>query len=256
MPLRQQPYKLSVCDQRGRFSLGTHDDPQAVLCPFGARRCDRLSIRSNNSSDSANNRRPSSVRLTPHRSGIHSESDALLAVGRALQNGGVRLGGVLAHAGSSCEDDDHETLRTIAEQERHGAVRAAERLREAGLPCAVVSVGSTPTALTASGLHGVTEARAGVYVFFDLAMRNVGVCTLHDIALSVLTTVIGHQDEKGWAITDAGWMAMSRDRGTQNQKSAMGWCVPSMVSRLPIADCRPHLQECQSGTRDLAHQWQ
>ena len=112
------------------------------------------------------------------------------------------------------------------------------------------------TALTASGLQGVTEARAGVYVFFDLAMRNVGVCTLHDIALSVLTTVIGHQDEKGWAITDAGWMAMSRDRGTQNQKSAMGWCVPSMVSRLPIADCRPHLQECQSGTRDLAHQWQ
>jgi D-serine deaminase-like pyridoxal phosphate-dependent protein len=34
----------------------------------------------------------------------------------------------------------------------------------------------------------------------------------------VLTTVIGHQAEKGWAIVDAGWMAMSRDRGTQQQK--------------------------------------
>ena len=63
-------------------------------------------------------------------------------------------------------------------------------------------------------LDGVTEVRAGVYVFFDLVMFNVGVCTLDDLALSVLTTVIGHQPEKGWAIVDAGWMAMSRDRGT------------------------------------------
>jgi D-serine deaminase-like pyridoxal phosphate-dependent protein len=54
-------------------------------------------------------------------------------------------------------------------------------------------------------------------------MHNVGVCATSDIALSVLTTVIGHQDEKGWAILDAGWMAMSRDRGTQKQKRDFGY---------------------------------
>jgi D-serine deaminase-like pyridoxal phosphate-dependent protein len=54
-------------------------------------------------------------------------------------------------------------------------------------------------------------------------MRNVGVCQLEDIALSVLTTVIGHQEEKGWAIVDAGWMAMSRDRGTQMQTTDFGY---------------------------------
>ena len=72
----------------------------------------------------------------------------------------------------------------MAEQERAGCVRAAERLRAAGLPCPVVSVGSTPTALSAARLDGVTEVRAGVYVFFDLVMANVGVCTPEDIALS------------------------------------------------------------------------
>src|SRR2546427_10255749 len=82
----------------------------------------------------------------------------------------------------------------------------------------LVSVGSTPTALAASRLDGVTEVRAGVYVFFDLVMRNIGVCTAEDVALSVLATVIGHQADKGWAIVDAGWMAMSRDRGTARQK--------------------------------------
>lgn len=158
-----------------------------------------------------------------HRSGIRPEEDSLLEVARVLRDGGMRLGGVMTHAGSSYELDTPEALRAMAEQERSGCVRAAQRLRDAGLPCAVVSVGSTPTALMAEALEGVTEVRAGVYVFFDLVMRNIGVCTEDDIALSVLTTVIGHQADKGWAIVDAGWMAMSRDRGTQKQKRDFGY---------------------------------
>ncbi|AGW94006.1 alanine racemase [Ralstonia pickettii DTP0602] len=158
-----------------------------------------------------------------HRSGIQPEDPALLDVGRALHDGGMRLGGVLTHAGSSYELDTAEALGAMAEQERTGCVRAAERLRAAHLPCPVVSVGSTPTALSAAQLDGVTEVRAGVYVLFDLVMSNVGVCTTDDIALSVLTTVIGHQTDKGWAIVDAGWMAMSRDRGTQKQKRDYGY---------------------------------
>jgi len=158
-----------------------------------------------------------------HRSGIKPGEAALLEVGRVLHEGGMRLAGVLTHAGSSYELDTPEALAAMAEQERAGCVQAAERLRAAGLPCAVVSVGSTPTALSAVRLDGVTEVRAGVYVFFDLVMHNIGVCAPEDIALSVLATVIGHQAEKGWAILDAGWMAMSRDRGTAKQKHDFGY---------------------------------
>jgi D-serine deaminase-like pyridoxal phosphate-dependent protein len=102
-------------------------------------------------------------------------------------------------------------------------VRAAKRLREASLPCPIVSVGSTPTATYAERLDGVTEVRAGVFVFFDLVMAGIEVCQIDDIALSVLATVIGHQREKGWLLTDAGWMAMSRDRGTAKQKVDQGY---------------------------------
>ena len=158
-----------------------------------------------------------------HRSGIKPDADALIDVGRALHTSGMQLAGVMTHAGASYELHTPEALQAMAEQERAGCVRAAARLRAAGLPCPVVSVGSTPTALSARHLQGVTELRAGVYVFFDLVMVNVGVCTPDDIALSVLTTVIGHQQEKGWAIVDAGWMAMSRDRGTQSQAHDFGY---------------------------------
>lgn len=158
-----------------------------------------------------------------HRSGLAPEEPALLEVGRALHAGGMTLGGVMTHAGSSYALSTPEALEAMAEQERAGCVRAAERLRAAGLPCPGVSVGSTPTALSARQLDGVTEVRAGVYVFFDLVMANVGVCAPTEIALSVLTTVIGHQREKGWALVDAGWMAMSRDRGTQSQGHDYGY---------------------------------
>jgi len=158
-----------------------------------------------------------------HRSGVPPQSDELIAIGQQLHEGGAALGGVMTHAGASYELYTTAALEAMAEQERSGCVQAADRLRAAGLPCPNVSVGSTPTALSARQLPGVTEVRAGVYVFFDLVMANVGVCTLDDVALSVLTTVIGHQPDKGWAIVDAGWMAMSRDRGTQKQPHDYGY---------------------------------
>jgi len=158
-----------------------------------------------------------------HRSGIAPDDAVLLEVATILCKGDMLLGGVMAHAGSSYDYDTDEALVRIAEQERAGCVQAAQRIRDAGLPCKVVSIGSTPTALRAEHLEGVTEVRAGVYVIFDLVMHNVGVNDATEIALSVLTTVIGHQKEKGWAIVDAGWMAMSRDRGTQRQKRDFGY---------------------------------
>ena len=169
-----------------------------------------------------------------HRSGIKPGEELLLEVGRVLHEGGMRLAGVLTHAGSSYELHTPQALAALAEQERAGCVQAAQRLRAAGLPCPIVSVGSTPTALEAASLEGVTELRAGVYVFFDLVMRNVGVCGTEDIALSVLTTVIGHQADKGWAIVDAGWMAMSRDRGTGKQQRDYGYGQVCTVDGVPI----------------------
>ena len=158
-----------------------------------------------------------------HRSGLAPESPELLAVAEKLRGPRVNLLGVMTHAGSSYNCRSVDAIRVVAEQERAGAVRAATRLREAGYACPTVSVGSTPTATFADDLTGVTEVRAGVYVFFDLVMAGLSVCAIDDIALSVLTSVIGHQRDKGWTIVDAGWMAMSRDRGTASQTVDQGY---------------------------------
>ncbi|MDR5881492.1 alanine racemase [Caballeronia sp. LZ032] len=172
-----------------------------------------------------------------HRSGLAPDDDALIDIGRILQEGGIGVGGVLTHAGSSYELNEPDALAALAAQERDGCVHAAERLRAAGIACRTVSIGSTPTALAATHLEGVDEVRAGVYVFFDLVMANVGACTTDEIALSVLASVIGHQPDKGWVIVDAGWMAMSRDRGTSKQTRDFGYGLACALDGTPLPGC-------------------
>ena len=158
-----------------------------------------------------------------HRAGVAPQDAATLhAIAAALADG-AELRGVMTHAGGSYDARGAAALRACAEAERLAVVTAAGHLRAAGSACPVVSVGSTPTAHYAADLSGVTEVRAGVFVFFDLVMAGIGVCALEDIALSVLATVIGHQRQRGWILVDAGWMAMSRDRGTAGQAVDQGY---------------------------------
>ncbi|MBV9932449.1 MAG: alanine racemase [Alphaproteobacteria bacterium] len=148
------------------------------------------------------------------RAGVRPDDRCLVEIGRRLDAAaGTALRGVMTHAGRSYECRSPEALRAMAEQERAGAVAAAEALRAAGLPAPVVSVGSTPTALFAERLNGVTEVRAGVYMFMDLVMEGLGVCTEDEIALSVLATVIGHRRDLGTILLDAGGLALSKDAG-------------------------------------------
>lgn len=160
-----------------------------------------------------------------HRGGLKPDDPKLIDVADRIVAAGANLVGVLAHAGESYGLTTSDALIEAAENERSATVGAAEILRAHGHACPIVSLGSTPTAHFAANLEGVTELRAGVYMFFDLVQHGVGVCAIDDIAISVLATVIGAKPEKGWVLVDAGWMALSRDRGTANQRLDQGYGV-------------------------------
>lgn len=150
-----------------------------------------------------------------HRAGLQADGPDLLAVAGAIE-APAKLLGLLTHAGHSYGVDTAGQVAEIAEQERAAAVLAASRLREAGHDISVVSVGSTPTALFASDLTGVTEVRAGVYVFFDVDQMSRGVCTADEIALTVLASVIGHNRAANKILLDAGGLALSKDRSADH----------------------------------------
>ncbi|MGF1604963.1 MAG: alanine racemase [Rhodothalassiaceae bacterium] len=152
-----------------------------------------------------------------HRGGVPAEDDqALIAVAEAL-TGRVSLQGVLTHGGQSYHADTIDAIRSVAEAERRAAVHAAAVLRARGTACPIVSVGSTPTALFAEHLDGVTEMRPGVYMLFDRFQAGLGCCTEAQIAVSVLASVIGRRADQGYALIDAGALALSQDLSTAAQ---------------------------------------
>ncbi|TMV78063.1 DSD1 family PLP-dependent enzyme [Thioclava sp. BHET1] len=206
------------------YAVGLAPAKLARVCALRARGCDLTVIL-----DSADQAQavaeagvPSLIEIDSdgHRGGLRPDDPALIEIGRRL---GPHLRGVMTHAGESYTVSGADAHAAFAETERAAAVAAASALRAAGMHCAVVSIGSTPAAHAARDLTGVSEMRAGVYVFFDLVMAGIGVCSVDDIALSVLTEVIGHQSAKGWTMIDAGWMALSRDRGTATQAVDQGY---------------------------------
>jgi D-serine deaminase-like pyridoxal phosphate-dependent protein len=76
----------------------------------------------------------------------------------------------------------------------------------------------------------------------------------------VLATVIGRQERKGWIIVDAGWMAMSRDRGTASQKTDQGYGIVCDLAGKPADDLlvistnQEHgiIGRCHRGAIDIA----
>jgi len=159
-----------------------------------------------------------------HRAGVAPDSAALLEIAAILDGAeGVELRGVLTHAGHSYACESAAEIEAVAEAERAGAVVAAERLRAAGMECSVVSVGSTPTAVHARDLSGVTELRAGIYMLNDVFQAGIGACTVDDVAVSVLTTVTGHHPERGEILIDAGGLALSKDRSTATGPRDVGY---------------------------------
>jgi D-serine deaminase-like pyridoxal phosphate-dependent protein len=171
-----------------------------------------------------------------HRSGLPATEAAVVDLARAIHaSPQLRFRGVLTHAGHSYGTNEPAEVARIAAIERDAAVTAASTIRGAGMPCDIVSVGSTPTVLHAEHLRGVTEARAGIYMLWDLAQLSRNMCSEDEIAVSVLATVIGHNRQGRALILDAGALALSKDIGANKYLPGAGYgyvCDAHSLARL------------------------
>ena len=152
------------------------------------------------------------------------ELPGLLDIARILHAApGLELAGVMTHAGHSYHESTPDGIAAVAEQERLAITGAADRLRAAGIPCPIVSAGSTPTAMHSKNFAGITEMRPGVYVFNDLDQKLIGSCGPDDLALSVLASVIGHYPHRNQLLIDAGALALSKDISAQEFQPQVGY---------------------------------
>jgi D-serine deaminase-like pyridoxal phosphate-dependent protein len=145
-----------------------------------------------------------------HRCGIDPSGDALGFVQAIAAMKGLRLRGLLSHAGHGYHAASDEELAAIAAAERDILVELQTAAAQAGIALEELSVGATPTLRFSAKQTGLTELRPGNYVYFDRTQVALGAASLDDCALTVLATVVS-KPAADRIILDSGSKTLTND---------------------------------------------
>jgi D-serine deaminase-like pyridoxal phosphate-dependent protein len=151
-----------------------------------------------------------------HRCGIAPDVNAVDFIRQVAAMRGLRVRGLLSHAGHAYQAASETELAAIARQEAEilGTLRA--RSAAVGVTLDEISVGATPTLRFSAGEAGVTELRPGNYVYFDRTQVGLGSAALEDCALTVLATVVS-KPANDRIILDCGSKTLSSDLAPARQ---------------------------------------
>ena len=126
-----------------------------------------------------------------HRCGIDPAAPSALDFVRSVSAmPGLRLRGLLSHAGHGYAARSEDELRAIAADEAAILVDLADRAARSGIAIEELSVGATPTLRFSATAAGLTELRPGNYVYFDRTQLALGSAGLAECALTVLATIV------------------------------------------------------------------
>ncbi len=142
------------------------------------------------------------------RVGVQTPEDAVALVRHVAGRRELEYAGIAFYPGHIREpvDQQGDALKALTQR----VSRTLDVLRRADLDPAIVSGGSTPTALRTHEIEGVTEMRPGTYIFNDRTTAAIGACTMNECALTVLATVVSIA-VPGQAVIDAGTKSLGRE---------------------------------------------
>jgi D-serine deaminase-like pyridoxal phosphate-dependent protein len=156
------------------------------------------------------------------RCGIAPGAPALALARLVASTSGVELRGVMGYEGHVVGIDDREKRTAGATVAMEKLTLTARVLKEAGLPCEIVSAGGTGTYDITGRSEGVTEIQAGSYVLMDTAYAKLDIP--FEQAFSVLGTVIS-RPRPGLCVTDSGHKACTEDHGNPDVRDLQGATV-------------------------------
>jgi D-serine deaminase-like pyridoxal phosphate-dependent protein len=146
-----------------------------------------------------------------HRCGIDPAGNGAVEMIRTVAAlPGLRLRGLLSHAGHAYHAHSEDELRQMAADEATAMRDLAAKCRAAGIVIDEVSAGATPPARFSLQQDGFTEYRPGNYVYFDRTQVSLGAATQDDCALSVLARVVS-KPAADRLILDSGSKTLTND---------------------------------------------
>jgi D-serine deaminase-like pyridoxal phosphate-dependent protein len=147
-----------------------------------------------------------------HRCGIDPRaSSAEDFIHDVASMAGLRLRGLLSHAGHGYDATSQDQLRAVAAREAEILIGLRDRATVSGIAIEELSVGATPTLRFSATERGLTELRPGNYVYFDRTQVALGAAALSDCALTVLATVVS-RPASDRIILDCGSKTLTTDQ--------------------------------------------
>ncbi|MFT3989500.1 alanine racemase [Aestuariivirga sp.] len=134
-----------------------------------------------------------------HRNGVQSPEAAAALAQQIARMPGLAAGGLMTYAKTGTRVAAHDWL-----------MAARDLITRAGLPCPVITTGGSPDMWLDDGLAGITEYRAGTYIYADRSLAEPGLFSYDDCALSVLATVVSTPTGDR-AMLDAGSKSLTSD---------------------------------------------
>ncbi|PYX45729.1 MAG: hypothetical protein DMG79_18640 [Acidobacteria bacterium] len=161
-----------------------------------------------------------------HRGGVaHEDQSAIERLANAISSlPGLRLSGITTYRSGAFPGAPN--AKDAGRAEGQLLVELANRLRAKGIEVSEVTAGSTPTGKSVAEVPGVTEVRAGNYVFNDLMQLDHGIASEEQLALSVLCTVAS-ANHNGRVTIDGGTKTFSGDAGG----IGTGRAAPAAIAR-------------------------
>jgi len=127
----------------------------------------------------------------------------------------VTLAGLQSYDGEAAHTTPFEARKVRTDGSMAKAIETRALIERSGIPCPMITGGSTGTYRFDAENPGVTELQPGSFVFMDLDYGRIGGPSGPEYrdfknALTVVTTVVSRP--KGFAIVDGGYKAFSTDR--------------------------------------------
>ncbi|MFB9278480.1 alanine racemase [Cohnella cellulosilytica] len=163
-----------------------------------------------------------------HRSGLQPGGDALRFALEARELPGLKIRGLMGYFGNVYKHAHGPDMARAVREEAATMAATARLFRENGVAADIVSTGSTPAGMYAEALEGVTEVRAGNYVFFDASGVGIGMAAESECALRVVATVVS-VPVPGRATIDAGTKTLTSDRAHRRDGFGIAVGLPEVT---------------------------
>ncbi|EGC30243.1 hypothetical protein DICPUDRAFT_41727 [Dictyostelium purpureum] len=161
-----------------------------------------------------------------HRAGASPELQSTTDLVHLITKGEFKdyfdFQGIYSHSGHSYKCNTPEEIKELAKEEARVTGDYGKKLKSLGYHVENVSIGSTPVCshlpddLTS---YGVTEIHPGNYTFYDLMQMELGNCSIDDVGVHVLATIVSVYPERNEILIDAGSLALSSDPGCTHLKN-------------------------------------